>query len=221
MAAAAWPDLSIIRSRVRSLVNEESTSIFLPDTILNRFINEAERDIATKTGCLESVDSGTTSSGSRTVAFSGYKVKYVEYVGANGPIGLQRITLKHLGHAQVTDTTPQYWAQWGTNLIIEPLPPATPYTLTLYVSDFPAGDMAADTDEPSIPSEYHEDIIQFALFRTLLRDRKWQLASYVYNKYIESIMAKKSMLTEQKADRLMAIKIPDYIQVPQPPKGGN
>ena len=215
MAAAAWPDLSVIRSRVRSLINEPSTSIFLTDAVLNRFINEADRDIAVKTGCIESTDSGTTSSGSRSVAFSGYKVKYVEYVTASGPIGIQRATLKHFGRVQVTDATPQYWAQWGSNILIEPVPSTTPYTLTLYVADFPAGDMAADTDEPSVPSEFHEDIVQYALFRSLLRDRKWQMAAYTYNKYIESIMAKKRMLIDQQPDSPTMIKVPDYVRVPQ------
>lgn len=209
----AFPDLTDIRSRVRSLVNESSSSTFLPDTVLNRFINEAERDIAAKAGCLESINSAVTVNATRLVAFTAYKVKYVEYVPTSGNrIGLQKITLKHLGHVQMNATLPQYWTQWGSNIVLEPISGATVYTLSVTSAGYPSSSMSADTDEPLIPVSYHEDIIQYALFRALLRDRKFQQAAFVYNKYIESIQSKKQMITAQQPDSRSVIKIPDVVQ---------
>lgn len=206
----AFPDLKDIRDRVRSLMNEDSNSSFLPDAILNRFINDGERDIAIKTGCIENIDSASTTASTRLVAFSGHKVKYVEYVGS-ATVGIQRVTPKHLGFATYSGAAPQYWFQWGGNIVIDPLP-ATSYTMNLYVSDYPHTEMSSDTDEPTIPSAFHEDIVQYALSRALMRDRKWQQAAFTYNKYIESIQAKKQMLVEQQTDSRSVIKIPDVVQ---------
>ncbi len=206
----AFPDLADIRDRVRSLMNEDSNSTFLPDAVLNRYINDGERDIAAKTGCLENIDTAVTTAASRLVAFSGHKVKYVEYAGAT-TVGIQRITPKHLGYPSYTGTAPQYWFQWGGSVVVDPLPD-TAYTLYLYVSDYPHTEMSDDTDEPSIPASFHEDIVQYAYCRALMRDRKWPQAAFVYNKYIESIQAKKQMLVTQHPDSRAAIKIPDIVQ---------
>jgi hypothetical protein len=213
----AFPDLTDIRTRVRSLMNEDSNSTFLTDTILNRMINDAERDICIKTGCLENIDSVTTIASTRTVAFSGHKVKYLEYIGSTRE-GLQRVTPKHLGYGTFKGSTPQRWFQWGGTCVIDPMPGTTTYTLYQYVSDYPHTEMSSDTDEPAIPSSYYEDIIQFVLFRALLRDRKYQQAAFVYNKYIESIQAKKKIITAQQPDSRMANKIPDVVRDMQ--KGG-
>jgi len=206
----AFPDLTDIRARVRSLMNEDSNSTFLTDAILNRFINDGERDIAIKTGCIENIDTATTTASTRLVAFSGHKVKYVEYAGSTRT-GIQRVTPKHLGFSTYSGATPQYWFQWGGSVVIDPLP-ATAYTLYLYVSDYPQTEMSESTDEPAIPSSFHEDIVQYALARALMRDRKWQQAAFVYNKYIESIQAKKQMIVAQQPDPRSAIKIPDVVQ---------
>lgn len=208
----AFPDLVDIRNRVRSLMNEDSNSMFLTDAILNRFINDGERDIAIKTGCIENIDSVTTTASSRLVQFSGHKIKYMEYVPPSGSrLGVQKITLKHLGRVPVNGSIPQYWCQFGGNAVIHPIPDSA-YTLYIYVSDYPHTEMSEDTDEPTIPSAYHEDIVQYALSRSLMRDRKWLHAAFAYNKYIKSIQAKKYLLTTQHPDTRIGIKIPDVVK---------
>lgn len=217
----AFPDLADIRSRVLSLMNESSTSTFLPSTVLNRFINEAEREVAAKTGCLENIDSTSTIASTRTVQFSGHKIKYIEYIpGSGNRIGLQQITIKHLGSVQVNGSTPEFFCQWGNNALIEPLPGTTLYTLYIYVADYPQTEMSSDTDEPSIPASFHEDLIQYSLFLALMRDRKFQQAAFIYNKYIESIQAKKQMIVAQQPDTPIAKKIPTVVAQPQQQRGG-
>ena len=206
----SFPDLSDIRNRVRSLMDEDSNSIFLTDSVLNRFINDAERDIAIKTGCIENIDSAITAISSRSVKFSGYKVNYVEYVHSSGlSLGLKRTTLEHLGRIPINGSDPQYWVQWGGNIIIEPVPNYT-YNLNVYVTDYPHVEMSNDTDEPTIPSSFHEDIVKYSLFRSLLRDRKYNHASFIYNGYINSIQQKKKLIIEQRSQTRNEIKIPDY-----------
>ena len=202
----AYPDLSDLRTRVRTLVNESSSSTFLTDTILNRFLNDGERDVAIKTGCLENIDTAATVAATRLVQFSGIKVKSVEYAN----VALQKITLKHFGHLWPGTTTPRGWTQWGGAILIEPIPAAA-NTLTLVVADYPQQEMSSDTDEPVVPSAFHEDIVQYAIFRYHLMDRKYQQASLVYNEYIKSIQTKKAMLAAQQPDTRIISQIPDVV----------
>jgi hypothetical protein len=58
----------------------EFSSVLITDTNLKSWINSAERDIAAKTGCIESIQPLTTTSGTRLVAFTGDKVNAIEFL---------------------------------------------------------------------------------------------------------------------------------------------
>jgi len=207
----AYPDLSDLRTRVLTITNEASTSSIFTSTVLNRFINDAERDIAAKTGCLEHIDSLTTTASTRSVPFSGYKVKNLEYIPVSGTrIGLPKITLKHFGRLPLTGATPQYWTQWGGFVLIEPIPDSA-YTLYATISDYPLVEMSSDTDEPSIPSTYHEDLIWYAVSRCYMRKGRREQAAYAYNRYIEDIQLKKFTRTYPKQDARLLTSIPEAV----------
>ena len=208
----AYPDLSDLRTRVLTITNEASTSSIFTSTVLNRFINDAERDIAAKTGCLEHIDTLTTTASTRSVPFSGYKVKNLEYIPVSGTrIGLPKITLKHFGRLPLSGATPQYWTQWGGFVLIEPIPAAV-YTLYATISDYPLVEMSSDTDEPSIPSTYHEDLIWYAVSRCYMRKGRREQAAYAYNRYIEDIQIKKFTRMYPKQDARLLTSIPEAVK---------
>ena len=207
----AYPDLSDLRMRVLTITNEASTSSIFTSTVLNRFINDAERDIAAKTGCLEHIDSLTTTASTRSVPFSGYKVKNLEYIPVSGTrIGLPKITLKHFGRLPLSGATPQYWTQWGGFVLIEPIP-ASAYTLYATISDYPLIEMSSDTDEPTIPATYYEDLIWYAVSRCYMRKGRREQAAYAYNRYIEAIQFKKFQRTYPKQDARLLTSIPEGV----------
>jgi hypothetical protein len=57
---------------------DEASAEFYSDALLTFWINSAERDIAAKTGCIESIQALSTTNGSRLVAFTGDKVTDIE-----------------------------------------------------------------------------------------------------------------------------------------------
>jgi hypothetical protein len=206
-----YPDLSDLRTRVLTITNEASTSSIFTSTVLNRFINDAERDIAAKTGCLEHIDTLTTTASTRSVPFSGYKVKNLEYIPVSGTrIGLPKITLKHFGRLPLSGATPQYWTQWGGVVLIEPIP-ASAYTLYATISDYPLIEMSSDTDEPTIPATYYEDLIWYAVSRCYMRKGRREQAAYAYNRYIEAIQFKKFQRTYPKQDARLLTSIPEGV----------
>jgi len=207
----AYPDLSDLRTRVLTITNENSTSAIFTSAVLNRFLNDAERDIAAKTGCLEHIDTLTTTVSSRTVQFSGFKVKNLEYIPVTGTrTGLPKITLKHFGRLPLTGVTPQYWTQWGGFILVEPIP-ASSYTLYATISDYPLTEMSSDTDEPSIPAVYHEDMIWYAVSRCYMRKGRREQGAFAYNRYIEAIQLKKFTRTYPKQDSRLLTSIPEAV----------
>jgi hypothetical protein len=67
-------------------VLDETTASFFTDVNILSWINEAERDIAAKTGCIEIISQITTTINNRLVAFIGNKVNSVEYIGSGGEL---------------------------------------------------------------------------------------------------------------------------------------
>jgi hypothetical protein len=187
-----WPAFSNLKSRVRTVLNE-STAGFWTDAEIARLLNDGERDIAIKTCCLQNVDSLTTAlyaSMYRKVQFSGHKVLYMEYVDATTPKGMQKIRPQQMGHLPFSGSAPQYWFQWGQYIIVDPLPAAS-YTMNAYIADYPQYEMYADADVPQVPYEFQEDIVNYAVYMAMMKDRKWGQAAAVYQSYIGSLQVKR------------------------------
>lgn len=176
-----------IITNCRSLLNE-ATASFWTDAELLRYINDAERDIAITSGCIQKIDTVTTTNATRLVAFSGYKVVAVEYVPTTGrPTYLMKITPKQLGHFTPASTYPERWFESGTNIGIDPLPNST-YTLRLYLVDYPSLEMSVNTQIPCIPPVFHSQIIQYVLYRALLKDKKIGAATQQFSIYRNDLL---------------------------------
>ena len=64
-----WPDLSDTQTAVRDVLGEV-TALRWTDAEIKRFINDAERDIAIKSGCYEATVAITTTASSRVVVMA-------------------------------------------------------------------------------------------------------------------------------------------------------
>ncbi len=208
-----WPSLLDIRTRQRSLL-AEATAALWADTELDRYANDAEWDVAIKTGCIENIDPVQTTSGSPFVAYSGLRVKYVEYVpGAGTPRGLVRIHPRQIG-SLMTDAEPAYWFPWGRFVVIIPVPSQV-YNLNLYVADYPAVLMSATTDTPEVPAEVQHMLVSGGVWRALLKPRKFGTSGQLYQTYVAEVQMARQRLVEREADRRVDLYIPDRIEIRQ------
>ena len=214
-----------LKTLVRSIL-DETTAAQWTDANLVRWINAAERDIAIKTGCIETILSLTTTAESRLVAFTGNFVNYVEYAPSGTTEFLpgskivwqdtddatwtdtsdaewvdtedilwlatpstlfQHITPQHLGHIKLHEIiTPQYWFQWGNNIVIEPRP-TVEYDLNVYVSGYPSDQMSTDANEPQIPTEFQKAIPYYAAMMAEFQAKRYTEFAFHYNLYISTI----------------------------------
>lgn len=215
----AWPDFSDILSRVRSRLNE-TTAAFWTDAELKAWINEGERDIAFKALCIDNVDNVSIPTTTRVVPFSGIKVKYVEHVPSSGTrVGLQKITPKQIGRLTANGVNPQYWFQWGSSsgncIIIDPYPSTATGTLNIYTADYPVNEMYADTDEPQVPYEFHESIVDYAVYMALFKNGLWTQSAEAYQRYILVINGLRGKYAEPIADPPDVFMAPDVVEYKQ------
>ena len=209
-----WPQFSDINAKVRSFLNEPIEA-FWTDEEIGRYINDGERDIASKTLCIQNVQPLSTAAYAtdfRKVSFSGYTALYVEYIPTSGrPIGLEKILPKQMGRMSFTSGPPQYWFQWGQWVIIDPLPLAE-YALNVYAAIPPTSEMSAPTDVPQISAEFHEDIVTYAVYRALWKSKKWGQSALAYQEYIASIQRKHIIYVADMVDNKYKVLVPESIE---------
>jgi hypothetical protein len=195
---------------------EYSTTLF-PTAELDRALNDGQWDVAVKTLCIENVLALTTTYKVRTVDVTSVgtvdvvKVLGVEYVPTSGTrIGLLPITPTQLGHVAVTGTTPQYFFRWGKWIGIEPLPDSIAgYSLNVYVAQPPSAVLST----LSVPAAYAPLIVKYALFRCLLKLRKFGVAMAIYNDYISACAKLRATITAKYASAAEDTLIPDQVIV--------
>ncbi|MCK4252139.1 hypothetical protein KAX97_11875 [candidate division WOR-3 bacterium] len=211
----AWPDLIDIRLRVRDLLNE-STAAFFTDTILNRWANDGEKDIAIKGLCLEDIIPKDNISAQRTVDLSSdniVKVLAVEYViPGSDNLGLIKILPLQFGRLDLDGVTPQYWSPWSKKICIEPKPAVATYDLVVYAAIMPSDDMSNDTDEPEIAKQFRELIVDFMHCRGLLREGLFSKAAIVYGSYISTLQGIRNDTIEKYATNRLEVEIPDKVE---------
>jgi len=209
----AWPDLADIRLRVRDQLNEDTAS-FYTDNQIDRWINDGERDIAIKGLCLESIQSLTTVASTRTVTVSCIKPLHVEYKPGSGTrLGLIKINPLQLGRLDISVSTPQYWFQWGNKIGIEPKPGTTTYNLDVYTAIGPTVLLSGTTDEPQIPAEFQHLIVDYAVYRGLIRARKFSGASIIYSDYIKTLQEIRMGVITKYNNIQDDLKIPDIVVI--------
>lgn len=211
-----WPSLGDVRTRVRRRLNE-ATAAFWTDEQLDRMIKAGILDVAAKTLCIENKDSATTTPSSRSVAYTGFKVNFVEYVPPSGaPVGLPRILPHQLGRLPFGGTQPQYWCPWGSAVLIDPVPAAA-HSLNLYVADYPDLSVTGDSETLDgsfgLPLETHELVADYATIHALLKDRKFATAGRLYADFTNNVMKARIMFMQRRADTRADIVIPDRLEV--------
>ena len=170
--------LTTILSGVRDLLNED-TADFWTDAQLTRLANDAERDVAIRSGCIKVIDTLTCAVDTRLVAFTGYKVGYLEYI--TDGLGLMKTFPSQLGRIPTDGTAPEKWFESGSNVGIEPMPDEK-YTLSAYIHDYPSAEMTG-ANAPKVPAYAHFLIILKTLALALEKEKRYGQALQINSIY--------------------------------------
>jgi len=175
-----------LRTRIRDISNDKNATTipyFVSDAQLNRWINDAERDIAEKALCINNIDSLTTTADTRAVAFSGHKVVYLEHlISTTEGLGLRKIDPLHAGRQRQEGTGPQKWFESSSNIYMEPILTAES-NLKAYIADVPSAEMSADAHTPKIPDSYQLLIILYVFEKVLKKEKRYGQAAQMRSIY--------------------------------------
>lgn len=162
-----------LRTRTRDLLFEDSAVLFT-DAELNYFINDGIREISEFAGCIQNIDSLSTTNGTRTVSYTGYDIDSVEYV-ASTPVSMIEVLPVADGHL-ATSGKPLHWWQGNAQIGIDPLPDAN-YTLNGYIYDKPT-DLSVDSQIPEIHPAFRPLVILYACHVAYLKRSRIVIADF-------------------------------------------
>ena len=153
-----------IRTRTRDLLFDDSAALFT-NAELNYLINDGIREIAEISGCIQNIDSLSTTNGTRTISYTGYDVDTIEYL-SSPPVSLIEIYPVADGHLP-EKSKPLYWWQGNAQIGIDPLPDAA-YSLNGYIYDTPT-DLTVDSQIPEIPPAFRPLVVLYACHLAYLK----------------------------------------------------
>ena len=105
-----------------------------------------------------------------------------------------------LGRIPAAGAWPQYFFQWGQDLIIEPVP-AADLLLKIFVADLPAETMFPGGQAPGdIPVEFLPSVMEFALAEICIKLRRWRSAAAIYGRYLANLARRRRQYLIRKAE---------------------
>lgn len=105
-----------------------------------------------------------------------------------------------LGRIPAAGGWPQYFFQWGHDLIIEPVPSAD-LLLKLFVADLPAAAMIPGGQAPDdLPAEFLPSVMEFALVQICIKLRRWRTAAAIYGRYLANLARRRRQYLIRKAE---------------------
>ena len=183
--------VSDIITDVRRQFNEY-TAVFLADSAdLLDWINYATYDIVSKTHCMQDTASIIFTSGATEYTWSGASpyitIKGAIYDNSRQIKGLLKTDLQTLGHVKNTGP-PEYWYEWEDVVGVYPTPTSAYSGHTVYVYYIPEPDSYAGTGERIYtPAIYDGSIVNYCMYKALLKDRRPQEAANYLTEYTNTI----------------------------------
>lgn len=204
-----------LETYVRQRYNAVGDSYFSQDEVFNYFFS-AEMELARESLCIKNTTTQLSVLSQRIYSFPTYaiSIRRVEYDGErifpNDFSDDDALTGNDPG-GTITGR-PEYYQQWGRSIYLRPIPDAAGLTIKIYSYDMPTQPTAVGTLD--VPTIYHLDLADYALYCMFGKDKNFQLASYHLNiwnkKKIDVIKTERSLLV---GDEFETVKDTDNLVV--------
>jgi hypothetical protein len=223
-------DLDTIELEIRSLLGVSSISRITPEDITNT-INDAYKDIASRSFCIEESVELSTIPDSRRVRFSGINISNI--VLSSSGNSLLKVDPRTFGYSTIQGLEPKYWFQWGEYIVLDPMPDSI-YSLMVYISKIPSLKISRDliifqnssdmlfedsnipwqkatmnTSPIDLPEEFKPCILDYCLYALSLKLARWKIASEYYNIYINNLVSRKQDYIKHYPDKRSIHSLPE------------
>ena len=170
-----------------------STNPFYPDSVWNNWINEACSDISGY-GVIEKLDTLFWDEGTTIYSLSAdfIQLTAVFFLRPVGKQTLRFIPARVVGKKQETETiTRDVWqAGKGKKAIVGFFPPPSIKDTLLVIYGAEANYLSSDNDTTDIPYSYRPLIIDYVVYRALLRDGKKSASDRYWESYMKRLEIK-------------------------------
>lgn len=175
-----------LKTSIRNELAETNSAGFFSDSDILNLINRAQIDIAERTRCLKTWAETSAVAGVQSYALPSdcLMMERITYDG----VKLDRFPL---GSITNLDGKPEGYCIWGADIILDKNI-VEPKLLKMYYAQKP-DKLSLDADEPQIPTEFQELIVEFACWKALLSDDNPRATSH-QNNYLEGIAEMKRSL---------------------------
>lgn len=172
----------------------DEAGVQLSDNDIVRWINEAQREIAHETACLQAT--ATTSIVAGQADYTVGAITPVIYEISSVLIDGKRVVNMSVSQAEESISladpeesetgAPQFWYEWANTLTFWPVPNAAGTLTIRYVAE-PTDITATGTDVLSLPDEYFQDIITFVLKQAYEMDENPEMMQLKAAEYESSL----------------------------------
>jgi hypothetical protein len=176
--------VSEIQSRVQNIFGDTAGAQLTPEMILD-WINDGQTDICRKAECLEDIWTGTTVAADSSLARPTNFIREL-WIRLEG-ITLRRQTAQSINvlypEAESNTTTgkPLYYYHFSNAINFYPVPDSAYGISMAYIRN--AVKLTGSSQTPEIPEIYHEDLVQYCLWRALQQDEQWGAAQQARQDY--------------------------------------
>lgn len=212
--------LADLRTDVRNHVDENDPT-FWQDSELDRWVNEALREVARRSETLQAVQSYTIEADRESYPCPEdmlriYSVEYRQSQGTTLNLDYMRFNdLQDFSSRTNSGGTPQWWSMWGfpgttdtDQLFIVPIPSETISDgLRVYYYRLPR-ELADDEDEADIPAGWEDLVplyVEYTARRKEAQDNRWQEAQQLFETRLNEMLKTTRHWTDQETfmtDRL-------------------
>lgn len=169
----------------RYYLNESSES-FWSDAELLVYLNQGTVDIVARTHCLEAIETETLVENQMgyTLGDNFIVVKQVIYDDAKA---LRKGNIESFGDISGTSGEPAYWTQWGTKVLVYPIPDATAAgnSIDVYTVSLPAAVVSGAAVK--VPAYYDRALTLYIVVQALKKDRRYGESNAVLTEYLAEI----------------------------------
>lgn len=199
--------VSDIATRVRNQFNDDA-GIQLSDAHIIRWVNDAMREIALNNSLME-IKATTTAIADETdygIPTNLLALHTIRYDG----IKLKKLSLQEADElispgVEVASGTPQYFYKEASNFVLHPAPDNSTSVITMLYTRQPT-EVTLVGDEPEIPVEYHNRIVEYCIAQAAEMDGDPQLAAMKMQQF-EGKVAQAKQQAEEYSDFYPSITV--------------
>lgn len=186
---------STIITNARSMINQDAVSGVTPlctDAMMLVWVNDGTMDIASRTKCLEDMETVSLISGTTEYALSNAYIEIKDVIYVNESVkrqGLIRGNPTHVGH-QKPGAYPKYYyesdGKIGAYPVLATVSGVTPEVLHVYLVERPSGVTSAET--VLVPAYYDKALTFYVAAQASLRDgqtAKYGTLMVIYEKELD------------------------------------